>query len=149
MPKKSTATKTTPKKTVKTKPASSPRKSKKTMEEVKVSKDTKIQIDKDNSVQDNKDLKSQTSKPATIPEKQAYLFPTKETELGSFQLDSLEQKKAKESKDLDFKEAWYCPSKELHDAFRFYSFQKNMKKTNVITKAVVEMLERESFLKKT
>jgi len=148
MPKKSTTTKTTPKKTVKTKPASSPRKAKKPTEEIKEIKDTNIQKDKEISVQENKDVKSQPSKSSTPQEKQAYLFPAQETELGSFQLDSLEQKKAKESKDLDFKEAWYCPSKELHDAFRFYSFQKNMKKTNVITKAVVELLEREGFLKK-
>jgi hypothetical protein len=141
MPKKLTSTKTTPKKTVKTKPASSPRKAKKLAEELKVTKDINIQTDKE--------IRSHVSKELDSPEKQAYLFPAQETELGSFQLDSLEQKKAKESKDLDFKEAWYCPSKELHDAFRFYSFQKNMKKTNVITKAVVELLEREGFLKKT
>lgn len=137
----------TPKKT--TKPKSSPRKAKTPAEPLQDNKDINIQADKDISIQEDKDSKNQTSKPATSPEKQAYLFPAQETELGSFQLDPLHQKKAKESKDLDFKEAWYCPSKELHDAFRFYSFQKDMKKTNVITKAVVEMLEREGFLKKS
>lgn len=141
MPKKATATKTTQKKTTKTKPVSSTKTPKKAPEELKGNKDINIQTDKD--------TKTKVSKETDIPEKQAYLFPAQETELGSFQLDPLHQKKAKESKDLDFKEAWYCPSKELHDAFRFYSFQKNMKKTNVITKAIVELLEREGFLKKT
>lgn len=96
------------------------------------------QVNKYTNIQNDKDLSNK--------ETQTYLFSPQETDLGHVQIDSLTQKKAK---DLDFKEAWYCPSKELHEAFRFYAFQNNMKKSNIITKAIVEMLEREGFLKKS
>lgn len=135
MPKKKTVTN-------KTKPKSIPKpRTPKKIEPLK--KEAKVI-----SKQVDKDIKKQNNN-LEVQAKQAYLFSTQETDVGTVQLDSLNQRKSKEAKNLDFKEAWYCPSKELHDAFRFYTFQNNMKKSNIITKAIVEMLEREGFLKKT
>jgi hypothetical protein len=130
-------------------PSSKPTSSPKKKPSKTIPKKTTRKVNKDINIQNNKNIGIKEDKNSTAQGRQTYLFSTKETDLGEFQLDSLAQKKSKDAKDIDLKEAWYCPSKELHDAFRFYQFQNNMKKSNIITKAIVEMLEREGFLKKS